>query len=66
MRYAEFLGIGAAELERSMRGIERLADGMVHRQDANKFAMDALAQELNRAIPEIARQVGLHEGSTWA
>ena len=59
--YAEFLGIGAAELERSMRGIERLADGMVHRQDANKFAMDALAQELNRAIPEIARQVGLHE-----
>jgi len=59
--YAEVLGIAATDLESRMRGIAQLTAGMVHRRDANKVALAELAQELNRAVPEIARQVGHHE-----
>ncbi len=59
--YAEVLGIAATDLERRMRVIEQLVAGMIHQQDANKVAAEELARDLDRTVPEIARQVGQHE-----
>lgn len=59
--YAAALGISAAALEQRMRGIAQLTAGMVRQQDANKVAVEELARELDRTVPEIARQVGHRE-----
>ena len=59
--YAEVLGITAADLENRMRSIKQLVAGAVRQQDTNKIAMEELARELERTVPEIARQVGYHE-----
>lgn len=59
--YATALGISAAALEQRMRGIAQLTAGMVRQQNANKVAVEELARELDRTVPEIARQVGHRE-----
>ena len=59
--YAAALGISATALEQRMRGIAQLTAGMVRQQDANKVAVEELARELDRTVPEIARQVGHRE-----
>lgn len=59
--YAGVLGISALDLEQRMLNIKQLVSGMVHQQDPNKVAVEELSRELDRTVPEIARQVGKQE-----
>ena len=59
--YAGTLGRAADELERSMKQLEQLAGGAVQQRDAAKAALGALADSLDRAVPDIARIVGQRE-----
>ena len=65
--YAERLGLSAADMQRSMRHLERLVDGAVQqREDMAKVAIRSLAHRLQRMVPEVARIVGRHEARTQA
>ena len=59
--YAGNLGITALDLADRMKNIEQLASGVVYQQDRDKIALEELAQELGRSVPEIARLVGKQE-----
>ena len=59
--YAAALGRTAADLERSMRGLEQLVGGAVKQRDAAKAALGAFADDLDRTVPDIARIVGQRE-----
>ena len=65
--YAERLGQSAADMQRSMRHLERLVDGAVQqREDMAKVAIRSLAHRLQRMVPDVARIVGRHEARTQA
>ena len=65
--YAEHLGSTAADMQRSMRDLDRLVDGAVHqRQDMAKVAIRSLAHRLQRTVAEVARLVGRLEARTEA
>ena len=59
--YAESLGITALDMEQRMRQIEQLVAGKVQQQSTYKVAVEALSDELNRTVSDIARSVGQHE-----
>ena len=59
--YAPRLGLAAADLRRTMEDIERLFEGVVRRRDAGKVDVTALADDLQRTVPDIARIIGRHE-----
>lgn len=64
--YAARLGLGAADLERTMNDLERLASGAVRSRDAAKAAMGTFADQLDRTVPDIARIVGHREAEANA
>ena len=65
--YAERLGTTAADMQRTMRDLERLVDGAVRqRQDMAKVAIGSLAHRLERTVADIARIVGQREARTEA
>ena len=59
--YAARLGIPAADMQKSMNDLERLFAGKVHQHDAAKVSIAALADRLERTVPEVARIVGQRE-----
>ena len=59
--YGPRLGLAAADMRKSMQDIERLFEGAVHQRDAAKVTVTALADQLQRTVPDIARIVGRHE-----
>ena len=59
--YAEPLGIGSANLDQRMRSIRQMVDGAVRQQSPDKVALEELAIEVDRTVPQIARIVGYHE-----
>ena len=63
-QYASSLGIGHTDMERIMRQIEQVVAGAVRQRDPAKAAIDALALELNRTVPDIARIVGQWEAQS--
>ena len=65
--YAARLGTTAADMQRTMRDLERLVDGAVRqRQDMAKVAIGSLAHRLERTVADIARIVGQREARTEA
>ena len=59
--YAARLGLTAADMQKTMNDLERLVDGSVRQQDAAKVSISALADRLERTVPEVARIVGQRE-----
>ena len=59
--YAAGLGLTAADMQRSMDDVERLYSGVVQQRDASKVAVTALADGLERTVPDVARIVGRRE-----
>ena len=59
--YATLLGITSADLEQRMRSIRQMVDGAVRQQNPDKVALEELALEINRTVPEIARTIGQRE-----
>lgn len=59
--YAATLGRTPADLERSMRDMERLVNGAVQQRDAAKAALGSFADSLGQTVPDIARIVGHRE-----
>ena len=64
--YAAKLGLSVADLERTLRDLERLASGAVHRRDAAKAAVGSFAAELDQTVPDLARIVGQREAEANA
>lgn len=56
-----FGGMTPAEMKNSMTDIERLFDGAVQQNDSTKVTIGALADRLERTVPDIARIVGRRE-----
>ena len=59
--YAARLGLTAADMKKSMDDMERLFDGAVQQKDAAKVSIAALADRLERTVPDVARIVGRRE-----
>ena len=59
--YAVRLGLTAADMQKSMHDLERLFNGAVQQQDVAKGTITALADRLERTVPDIARIVGQRE-----
>ncbi len=59
--YAAGLRLTAADMRRSMDDVERLSGGVVQQRDAGKVAVTALADGLERTVPDVARIVGRRE-----
>lgn len=59
--YAPLLGTTSTDLAIRMQSIRQMVSGSVQQTDENKTSMRALAEELNRTVPDIARIVGHHE-----
>ena len=59
--YAPLLGLSPQDMDRRMRDIEQMMEGMVQQGDRSKAALDALAAELSQTAPGIARTVGRRE-----
>ena len=49
-----------------MRDVQRLVEGAVRRPDEAKAALGALASDLDRAVPDLARIVGQREAEANA
>ena len=65
--YAIRLGLTAPDLERAMHDLEQLAAGAVQqRDDAAKAAVGALASNLDRTVPDLARIFGQREAEANA
>ncbi len=64
--YASRLGLNAADLERTLGDLERLAAGAVRERDKAKAAMGMLADQLGRTVPDAARIVGHREAEANA
>ena len=64
--YASRLGLTRADLERAMHDLEQLAAGAVRQRDVAKAAVGALASDLDRTVPELARIVGQREAEANA
>ena len=56
----------ASDLERAMHDLEQLAAGAVRQRDAAKAAVGALASNLDRTVPDLARIVGQREAEANA
>ena len=59
--YAAKLGLTATDMQKSMNDLERLFDGAVQRHDVAKVTIAALADRLDRTVPDVARIVGQRE-----
>ena len=59
--YAARLGLAAADMQKSLHDLERLFDGKVQQRDAAKVSITALADRLERTVPDVARIVGQRE-----
>ncbi len=59
--YATRFGLTAADMQKTMHDLGRLFDGSVRRQDVAKVSITALADRLERTVPEVARIVGRRE-----
>ena len=64
--YAARLGCPADGLKRMMRDVQRLIEGAVRGPQKAKAAMEALAYDLERTVPDIARIVGRREAEANA
>ena len=53
--YAARLGLTAVDMKKSMDDLERLFDGKVQQHDAAKVCITALADRLERTVPDVAR-----------
>ena len=60
------LGGDSRDLERAMHDLEQLAAGAVRQRDVAKAAVGALASDLDRTVPELARIVGQREAEANA
>ena len=56
--YADTFGLAAADLKTMTDGVANLVEGAVQQRDAAKAALGALADDLGRTVPDIARSVG--------
>ena len=59
--YASRLGLTAADMKKSMDDLKRLFNGRVQQRDAAKVSITALADRLERTVPDVARIVGQRE-----
>ena len=59
--YAARLGLTAVDMKKSMDDLERLFGGKVQQHDAAKVCITALADRLERTVPDVARIVGRRE-----
>ena len=59
--YAARLGLSPADFRKSMGDVERLSEGVVRQRDAARVAVTALADRLERSVPEVARIIGRRE-----
>ena len=64
--YAVRFGLTAAGMKRSMDDLERLFAGKVQQHDAAKVSITALADQLERTVPDVARIVGRREAEKKA
>lgn len=64
--YAPRLGLGAADLERTIGELARLAAGAVRERDRTKAALGMLADRFDRTVPDVARIVGHREAEANA
>ena len=64
--YASRLGLTAADMKKSVNDLERLFDGRVQQRDAANVSITALADRLERTVPDIARIVGRREAEKKA
>ena len=62
--YASLLGVSATTLQHIMSSISQVVEGAVSQNNSRKEAMFALAVELDRTPPDIARIVGKYEATT--
>ena len=53
-------------MKKSMDDLEQLFDGRVQQRDAAKVSITALADQLERTVPDIARIVGQYEAEKRA
>ena len=54
------------DLERAMHDLEQLAEGSVRQRDAAEATVGALASDLGRTVPDLARIVGQREAEANA
>lgn len=59
--YAPLLGLSSQDMDRRMRDIDQMMEGMIQQGDRSKAALEALAVELSQTVPGIARIVGQRE-----
>ena len=59
--YAPLLGLSPQDMDRRMRDIDQMMEGMVQQGDHSKAAFEAFAEELSQTAPGIARIVGRRE-----
>ena len=64
--YAVRFGLTAAGMKKSMVDLERLFAGKVQQHDAAKVSITALADQLERTVPDVARIVGRREAEKKA
>ena len=59
--YAARLGLSAADFRKSLADVRRLSEGAVRPRGAARVAVTALADRLERTVPEVARIIGRRE-----
>lgn len=59
--YADTFGLSEAELKTVMDREARLFEGSLQGRDVAKAMLGAFAEDINRSVPEVARQVGRTE-----
>ena len=59
--YAARLGLSAADFRKSLADVQRLSEGAVRPRGAARVAVTALADRLERTVPEVARIIGRRE-----
>ena len=64
--YADTFGLAAADLKTMTDRVANLVEGAVQQRDAAKAALGALADDLGRTVPDIARSVGRREAENGA
>ena len=64
--YADTFGLAAADLKTMTDRVANLVEGAVQQRDAAKAALGALADDLGRTVPDIARSVGRREAKNGA
>ena len=59
--YAPLLDLSPQDMDRRMRDIDQMMEGMVQQGDRSKAALEALAEALSQTAPGIARIIGRRE-----